>query len=39
MSQNQKPTFTEPTLTEEASLIEITLLSGTAGAPIKPKRG
>lgn len=38
MSQTEKQPFNEPTLTEEASLVHITLVSGTSGAPIKPPK-
>ncbi len=31
-----KRPFVEPSLQEEASLIDITLVSGTAGSPIRP---
>jgi len=33
----QKLPFVEPSLLEEASLTEITLVSGTAGTPIRPR--
>ena len=36
MSQVEKLEFTEPTLTEEASLLNITLVSGPSGPPGAP---
>lgn len=39
MSESTKKPFVQPTLTEEASLVEITLVSGgSAGFPIRPPR-
>jgi hypothetical protein len=39
MSETQKQPFSEPRLTQEASLVNITLVSGEAGTPIRPHHG
>lgn len=38
MSNSRKQPFVEPKLTEEASLIDITLVSGPSGSPTRPPR-